>query len=279
MMRHQRILPVWLLAVVAWLMAAAVPAGLAGDNGGEIPFDEAHIFFELNNTDGDLGIHGKIDGGPWRRIEISDPNDQEIMIARIIGRLRRQGLTEFFFESAEPTFDELSPEAFFNRFPEGIYEVEGLTLDGQELESEARVTHRMPAPPGGITLNGVSDAPIMQERCDDESNQFDPTEVEVSSDGTVTIEWDAVTTSHPDLGSPRSGDIVIHNYEVVVEVTVEVDGEDFESVFSVILPPDQTAMTVPREFIDLGDEFKYEILAREESFNQTATESCFVLTD
>ena len=29
----------------------------------EIPFDEAELFFELNDTDGDLGIHGKIDGG------------------------------------------------------------------------------------------------------------------------------------------------------------------------------------------------------------------------
>ena len=36
-------------------------------------------------------------------------------------------------------------------------------------------------------------------------------------------------------------------------------------------------MTVPAEFIALGDTFKYEVLAREESFNQTATESCFVL--
>ena len=33
-------------------------------------FDEAHLFFELNNTDGDLGIHGKIDGGPWTRVTI-----------------------------------------------------------------------------------------------------------------------------------------------------------------------------------------------------------------
>jgi hypothetical protein len=36
-------------------------------------------------------------------------------------------------------------------------------------------------------------------------------------------------------------------------------------------------MTVPAEVIALGDEFKFEILAREQSFNQTAIESCFVL--
>ncbi len=35
---------------------------LANDNDDEVPFDEARLFFELNDTDGDLGIHGKIDG-------------------------------------------------------------------------------------------------------------------------------------------------------------------------------------------------------------------------
>jgi hypothetical protein len=36
-------------------------------------------------------------------------------------------------------------------------------------------------------------------------------------------------------------------------------------------------MSIPAEFLALGDEFKYEILAREESGNQTAVESCFMI--
>ena len=55
--------------------------------------------------------------------------------------------------------------------------------------------------------------------------------------------------------------------------------EEFTSVFSVVLPPGKISVTIPAEFIDLGDEFKYEVLAREESFNQTAVESCFVLEE
>ena len=76
--------------------------------------------------------------------------------------------------------------------------------------------------------------------------------------------------------------VTIHNYEVVVEVETE---EGFTSVFSVLLPPDlplgrtEFTFTVPEEFISLGDEFKYEVLAREESFNQTAVESCFVIEE
>jgi hypothetical protein len=36
-------------------------------------------------------------------------------------------------------------------------------------------------------------------------------------------------------------------------------------------------MTIPEEFLAQSDTFKYEVLAREKSFNQTAVESCFLL--
>jgi hypothetical protein len=75
-------------------------------------------------------------------------------------------------------------------------------------------------------------------------------------------------------------DISIYNYEVVVEAELEgPDGEEFVSVFSVFLPPEVTEMTVPDEFLAQSDTFKYEVLVREESFNQTAVESCFLIDD
>ena len=133
----------------------------------EIPFSEAHLFFELNNTDGDLGIHSKIDGEPWSKIEIEDPNERRMLVVRNSGRLRRQGLTELFFESAEPTFDELNPKTFFRRFPEGTYEISGYTLDQRELESETELTHVMPAP-ATVFVNGLP----MAMQCDDEETGF-----------------------------------------------------------------------------------------------------------
>ncbi len=42
-------------------------------------------------------------------------------------------------------------------------------------------------------------------------------------------------------------DVVIHNYEVVLEV--EVEGEEFTSVMHVVFPPGETSLTVPAEFI------------------------------
>ncbi len=177
------------------------------------------------------------------------------------GRMKKQGLTEIFFESAEPTFDELSPEDFFKRFPAGTYEIEGETLDGEELESEVELTQVMPAPAGNVTISGEAAA----EDCD-----ADPLP-EVSEP--VVIRWDPVTESHPDLGA-FSADIEIVKYQLVVE---REEPELLE--LSVDLPPDVTEYEVSSDFTaqDSGDGFKFEILVREASGNQTAIESCFEL--
>lgn len=258
----------FLSTAIAALFAAPMIA-VADDDEEEIPYDEAHVFFELNDTDGDLGIHALIDGDAWKRLKISDTKDREILDIRVRGRLRRQGLTEIFFESAEPVFDELAPETFFNRFPAGIYEIEGHTLDGVELESETRITHAMPAPPNP-TVNGTAVA----VQCDEEEPGYDAATVS----GDIVIAWNPVELTHPSLGYPQgSADISIYNYEVVVEAEFETaDGEDFASILSVILPPGVTEMTIPDEFLAQSDTFKYEVLAREASRNQTAIESCFL---
>jgi len=261
MKRYFRMLAILLIPVVALFLGAAAPEVWADDDDDdeEIPFDEAQIFFELNNTDGDLGIHAKIDGEGWKRLRIEDPRERKMLDIRVKGRLRKQGLTELFFESAEPTFDELDPEDFFNRFPEGEYEIEGITLDGEELESEVMLTHVMPAPPEP-TVNGVPAA----EDCD-----VDPLPA-VSAP--VTIAWDPVTMSHDEIGEsgvPLVGDHAVVNYEVVVEI------DETRWVTSIILPPSATSFVVPQEILDLSDEIKFEVLVREASYNQTAVESCF----
>ena len=246
-----------LTITVALVLAA--PLVVAGDDD-ETPFDVASVYAELNDTDGDLGFHGLIDGDGWRRLRIEAPNERGLLNVRVQGRLGRQGLTEFFFESAEPTFDELPPEVFFRRFPEGEYEIEGLTLDGEELESIAEFTHLMPAPAGNVTVSGAPAA----EDCDAVLPVVSPP---------IVIAWDPIIESHPKIG--RAGEPVeIEMYQLVVELE-----EPQELVYSIDLPPDVTQMAVPDGFIALADEFKFEILAREVSGNQTAVESCFVVAD
>jgi len=222
----------------------------------ETPFEEARLFFELNHTDGDLGIHALVDGDEWKRLEIEDPNDVRMLDVLVRGRLRKQGLTEIFFESAEPTFDELAPQKFFKRFPEGVYDIVGVTLDGRELDSEVTLSHVLAAPPGNVRVSGIQAA----ENCDAEPLP--------SVSGPVIISWDPVTQSHPDIG--KSGAVDVEHYQLVVERE-----EPTLLIFSVELPPDLTEFEIPSGFIELGDAFKFEIVVRATNGNQTAVESCF----
>jgi hypothetical protein len=253
------------LAAGASVLLFSSQAGIGqgdDDDEDELEFEEANIYLELNDTDGDLGIHGLIDGDAWKSLRIEDPNEGVLMTAWIRGKLRRQGMTEFFFESAEPTFDEVSPAQFFRRFPEGTYEVEGVTLEGEEIEGEAELSHVMAAPPGNIRVNGQPAA----RNCDAD-------DLSIVS-GRVTLDWDAVTRSHPRIGT--SGvPVRVELYEVVAEI--EREGKTPEVlVFSVTLPKWVTRFEFPKHFIRLADdEVKFEIVTKLDNGNQTAVESCF----
>jgi hypothetical protein len=249
----------WLaVPLAAAVVTAAASEGNNRDNGDEeeIPFEEARLFFELNDTDGDLGIHSLIDGDEWKRLAIDDPNEVRMLDVLVRGRLRRQGLTEVFFESAEPPFDELAPEVFFRRFPEGTYDISGITLDGQELDSEVQLSHVMAAPLANIRVSTIPAA----ANCDVEPLP--------SISGPVMIDWDAVTNSHPTIG--KSGPVAVDQYELVVERE-----EPQLLIFSVTLPPEVTEFEVPDGFIALGNSFKFEVIVRATNGNQTAVESCF----
>jgi hypothetical protein len=220
-----------------------------------VRFAEAELFLELNDTDGDLGIHASIDGLPWTDLEIEAPGERPFLSLRSGGNARSQGLTQLSFESAEPAFDELAPEQFFRRFPEGRYEIAGRLQDGRAMESRARLSHILAAPPQNVTISGVPAA----EDCDAPNVPvvFAP----------VTIAWDPVTQSHPELG--KSGPVTVSRYQLFVE------REGVE--LSLDLPPGVTEFEVPTGVTRLGDEFKFEIIVRTTTGNNTAIESCFIV--
>lgn len=273
MNKTYRTLSPMLGGLVAVALAIASPSAWADDDDSdsdedEIPFDEHEIFFELNYTDEDLGIHALIDGEAWKRLIIErDDDDRKLLNIRVKGELRQQGLTELFFESAEPEFDDLGPAAFFARFPAGIYEVKGDTLEGDELESEMEITHLLPAPAETL-VNGTEAA----EDCDTPL---------LGVTRPVVITWAEVEESIDNTeegfeGFPPSADIEVVSYQVVAEI----DEEPFN--VSAILGPDARSFEIPAELLDLavaefGGAVKFEVLVREDSFNQTGVESCFVL--
>jgi len=216
-----------------------------------VTFTDAQIFFELNDTDGDLGLHASIDGGPWTSLTIEDPRERQLLGILSRGGLRTQGLTQLAFESAEPSFDELDPKDFFRRFPEGRYEIEGVAQNGRAFEATAVLSHVMAAP-AKVTVSGMPAA----EQCD----------VHVPLVTTpVVIDWDPVTTSHPEIG--KAGPVRISRYQLFVER----DGVNL----SVDLPPSVTGFTVPSQILSLGKQFTYEVIARTATGNNTAVESCF----
>ncbi len=60
----------------------------------------------------DLGIQVSLDGEPWRMIKVFSPGGgwQRVLQVNGAGSVRQLGLTEFFMESNEPSFEEVPPE-------------------------------------------------------------------------------------------------------------------------------------------------------------------------
>jgi hypothetical protein len=229
------------------------PAAVNASKGGQ-PFDQAALFFELNHTDGDLGIHATLDGAAWTSLQIVRPGSGALLDIAARGGLGAQGLTEFSFESAEPSFEALTPKALFQRFPEGRYNIVARSLEGGRLSSVVTLSHIMPAPPGNVLINGMKAA----ERCGGS-----PTTVRAP----VKIDWDPVTRSHPEIGA--NGAVEITRYQLFVE--------GIETNLSVDLPPTVTEFDVPRSVTGVDETLKFEIIARSSSGNNTAVESCFMV--
>lgn len=242
MMRYMRMLPIFLIVVAAFTFGAAAFAN------NEIELDEANVFIEWNSTDTDFGIHFFWDGEPWKSMVVKNERGQTVLNVKAKKNVRAQGLTEGFFESAEPPESELSKEEFFARFPKGVYEFLGKSLDGDRLVGEADFTHTLPAPPKNLS----------------------PAEGDVVSHLGFTASFDPVTEDTE--GNPLD----IEFYEVVVE---KEDDEPILQVFSVILRPNQTSVDVPAQFLEPNTEYKLEVIAQEESGNRTITETGTFTTD
>lgn len=262
------------LAAISTLLATAFSTCWAAEE-----FDETMVIIEINATDGDVGFHAKFDGEAWYNTKLFDPTGQKIFHEKADGPLRDQGLTENFFESAEPLCvpdpeDEeelvVTLAEFLHRFPDGDYQFMGKSNEGEWLTGEAELTYNIPAAP--------------------DIDATDEAEFESAED--VVLEWeggddlggkcnDAGLVSDGIIPDPEDVDVI--GWEVVVEPDCEVEFEP-ERVFSVQLPTGYESVAVPEEFLqsyldeDCG-EFKFEVGAIEESGNQTFSEGGFEVAD
>lgn len=219
-------------------LVGALALGL-GATGRAAEFSIARIYIEYNSTPSDLGFHVSLDGEDWKSLKIVNPNGKTIFEVAGRGAFKDLGMTELFFEGAEPALAEFPLEDLLALFPEGRYQFIGTTVDGIALHSSAMLTHAVP------------DGPRVSSKMDD---------------GTVIIRWDPVT--RPPAGFPVR-DIEIVEYQIIVgkflvtlpasSTSVEVPEEFFRSLESGV--------------------HVFEVLAIDASGNQTITEGSFNKTD
>lgn len=236
MTKHMYVLPVFLVVVIILLVTAAKLWA--------IPLSKTKIIIETNATAGDAGIQISLDAEGWTRLVVIDPDRQQIFEVSGTGSVGMTGVTELFFESAEPSFEELPLDQLLARFPAGIYTFEGTTVDGKTLTGNATLTHAIP------------DGPVI----------VSPLEGEVVNPNATVIIWNTVTAPFPGTDSS----VKIVGYQVIVERE-----KPTLRVFSVDLPATVTQVTVPSEFMESKTLYKFEVLAIEAGGNQTISEGEF----
>jgi hypothetical protein len=241
MRRKVGALAVVLTVAVASAGAIAAAGGGAGDSAKRkpIPYEINDLFIETNATDGDIGLQLLADVDEWDKFTLRDPKGRKLMMkAQTKGRLHGWGLTELFWETAEPEFSEVPLSKFKKRFPKGKYRFRGRSVEGRKIVGADRLTHVVPAGP-------VITSPTKDE------------EVNASS---LTVSWEPVT-------QPAGVEIVSYQV-IVVQEPVEV--------VTLNLGADVTSVDIPDEALTPGvPETKVEVLAREKSGNQTISEVPF----
>jgi hypothetical protein len=231
---RRRMLPFVVAATVAMVVGSA-PGECRAE---EVPFKIAKIYWEYNASANDLGVHVSLDAEDWRRLRVLKPNGRAVFEVEGRGAYRELGMTELFFEGAEPSLDDFPLAGLLERFPEGKYEIKGLTVDGTHLESEVMFSHAIPAGPTVSAAVGPGDS--------------------------LVISWTPVTS--PPSGFPNKP-INIVGYQVIVDlfqVTVPA------TTTSVTVSPEFVASLA-------SGVQPYEVLAIEASANQTLTEGTFVI--
>ena len=233
----------------AWAGASDAGHGSAADAAAApaktVRLADARLKFEINATDGDGGVQVFIDAEPWKEMTILDPAGTPVFHATTRGRLGKQGGTELFMESGEPTFRRLPLPTLLKRFPAGTYTFRGVGLRGERYVGSARLTHRIPD--GPVLVSPLADGPPQ-----------DP--------NATTVAWKTVPPS-------KLGRVIA--YQVLIVQAKRGPRALPEIALDVMMPPATTSLRVPPGFLAPGSEYDWEVLAIEAGGNQTISSDSF----
>ena len=233
------------LATVGQAGTAAPRAAAGGTNDRVVRIADARLKFEINATDGDGGLQVFLDADQWRRMSIFDPSGRRIFTTTTHGAMGRQGGTELFLESGEPSFDDVPLDQLLRRWPAGRYDFRGVGVSGEILKGSAKLTHDLPDGP-------VLVAPLEGGRAQD-------------PDRTV-LRWHPVP---PPNGSPIIGyQVLVVDPDTGITALPEV-------TLDIMMPPTARRLRVPPGFLESGTEYEWELLALEDGGNQTLSSSTF----
>lgn len=265
-------LPRFPAAMIAAGLALATIAPVASAAPPEEPFKQANIHIETNASACDMGAQIVFDTNGITEGLVEDPNENVVYSFQTsAGMADMGGLTEQFLEGVEPPISDLladpslgcdPPEdpgavislaEVFAAWPAGTYDFEG-QADGVSFESEAILTHKIPA---GPKIIAPAEGAI------------------VPHDKPLLIRWNKVTS--PLL--PSLGPVEIIGYHVVVvDATGPTLPGPIPRQLDADVPKNTTSLFVPAQYLLPNRVYEFEVLSTERGGNQTITEGHFFCT-
>lgn len=247
-MTNIRKLAFMLIVITVVLVFSGCTTNQTKTGGSVVPLKEAKLIIEHNATDEDTGFQGFLDSEGWEQLKVTGP-DGKVLSFEGQGKLGDLGLTELFFETVEPENAKKPIKDLLSILPEGSYVFEGSTVDGKKTKGTAKLTHDIPAGP----------------------NLVAPAEAATVATKNLVMDWEPVTKT---INGERAKIVA---YQIIIETDKEAPKNVIgkPGLLSVHLPASATSLTVPNELLQPGTKYLWEVLAIEESGNQTISSSEF----
>jgi len=259
--------PILLIAVISVIAAIATTStynvmSIASAENGQgygsdtvIPLKEAKLNIEHNAKDEDTGFQGFIDSEGWNKITLTGPKGK-VLEFKATGMLGKLGLTELFFETVEPANADVPIVEVLKTLPEGKYMFTGSAIEAGEKKGKtigtAWLTHDIPE--GPVLLSPAEDAVVPV--------------------ADLLVSWSPVDKTID------GSDVNIIAYQLIIEKDETPHPHMIGKLgLSMYLPASVTQITIPEEFLEPGTDYDWEVLAIEESGNQTLMSSQFSTSD
>jgi len=228
------------MSLLKFLLSGVIAFGLGVPSWAtSVKLETSRIFIEYNSSAGDLGFQVSLDAEEWKSFKIINPKGLTIFQVDGKGPYGRLGLSELFFEGAEPTLDTFPLDDLLALFPEGRYQFIGVTTEGTRISGTSTLTHAVPNGPSVSTdVNGEN----------------------------VVIHWEPIPGVPAGFPQER---ITIGGFQVIAE------RENPHRELSIDLPATATSVTLPPEFLEPKTHYAFEVLTIETGGNQTITEGSF----